>query len=281
MSDQMRELMDKLKMPFDPKYITWKPGSVKKDGTAALALAYADLRAYQNRLDELLGINWSVTYQPWGDRIICHLTIEGITRSSTGEPDSQSEKQEMGGTVAEAQAMKRACAMFSLGRYLYSLPSVWADFDNAKKTFTPAGKAKLDAIIVNHYKRWKENNVVAELADHLDADVVVKEVQADPVMQVTQPDPIAQPVQGRDPEFLALHAEFQELGESLYADKWAEVCCHNVLRITNQKTSASLDLTDQQIRKLIGGMETLQKKRIAEAVEAAAQAEGVVLKKAA
>ena len=71
---------------------------------------------YQNRLDEVCGLAWSVTYTPWGERVICHLTINGITRSSTGEADSNAEKSEIAGTAAEAQAFKRACSMFGLGR---------------------------------------------------------------------------------------------------------------------------------------------------------------------
>lgn len=53
--------------------VYWKPGSVSKDGTKALALPYATFRAYQQRLDTLCGLEWSVTYTPWSDRIICHL----------------------------------------------------------------------------------------------------------------------------------------------------------------------------------------------------------------
>lgn len=32
---------------------------------------------------------WSVSYTPWGERIICHLTLKGITRSGVGT-DSRS-----------------------------------------------------------------------------------------------------------------------------------------------------------------------------------------------
>ncbi len=82
-----------------------------------------------------------------------HLTIDGVIRSSTGESDSRSEKSEIGGTAAEAQAFKRACAMFSLGRYLYGLPSTWVEYDNDRKQFTAQGKGKLDTIIAEHYRR--------------------------------------------------------------------------------------------------------------------------------
>ena len=60
-SDKMTDILQELKKPFHPAHVTWKPGSLTKDQTKALALAYADLRAYQNRLDEICGMAWSVT----------------------------------------------------------------------------------------------------------------------------------------------------------------------------------------------------------------------------
>jgi hypothetical protein len=104
-----------------------------------------------NRLDEVCGIDWSVIYEPWGeDRIICRLTIAGVTRSSTGETTDESERSEIGGTVAEAQAFKRACAMFGLGRYLYDLPTIWVDFDAQRKRISDAGLRELN----ERYATW-------------------------------------------------------------------------------------------------------------------------------
>ena len=152
-------ILEELKRPFHPSDITWKPQAITKDQTKAMACAYGDLRAYQNRLDEVCGMNWSVTYTPWGEtKVVCHLTINGVTRSSTGESDSQSERSEIGGTAAEAQAFKRAAAMFGLGRYLYELPSVWVEYDANSKQFTDKAKAKLEGIIVQHYQRYLANN---------------------------------------------------------------------------------------------------------------------------
>lgn len=146
------EWMQELRLPFHPAMVSFKPGVVK--GKRALALAYADLRAYMNRLDEVCGADWSVQYQPWGDdKIICNLTIAGVTRSSVGETTNEADRNEIGGMVAEAQAMKRACAMFGLGRYLYNLPTIWADFDPETKQFTQHAKAKLTGTLVQHYRR--------------------------------------------------------------------------------------------------------------------------------
>ena len=152
MNEQMNTVLAELSKPFHPSAITWKPGSVSREKKVAMALAYADVRAYQNRLDDVCGMNWSVSYTPWGDKIICHVTIHGVTRSSTGEASAQSEKNEIDGTSAEAQAFKRACAMFGLGRYLYNLPTVWADYDEGRRQFTDQGKAKLNGVVAAHYQ---------------------------------------------------------------------------------------------------------------------------------
>lgn len=153
----MNDILTQLATPFEPKHITWKPGKATSDGQKCMAMTYADLRAYMHRLDEVCGMDWAVAYEPWGgDRIICRLTINGITRSSTGEMDSQDEKNGLGGTVAEAQAFKRACAMFSLGRYLYDLPNQWVEFDNQRKRITEAGMTKLE----NSYKAWYAANTL-------------------------------------------------------------------------------------------------------------------------
>lgn len=148
------ELLQRLAAPFHPTRITWKPGALTSKKDKALALAYADVRAYQERLDEVCGMGWATTFSPWGnDRIICHLTINGITRSSTGESDGQSERSEIGGTAAEAQAFKRACSAFGIGRYLYTIDSPWVEYDAEKQQLTAQAKAKLAALIANHYQR--------------------------------------------------------------------------------------------------------------------------------
>lgn len=154
----MNELLERLSQPFPPEAVTWKPGNTTKDGSKCMAMAYGDLRAYMERLDELCGLDWSVRYVPWQqERIICELTINGVTRSSTGEYGTQDEKNNIEGTVAEAQAFKRACAMFGLGRYLYDLPSVWVAFDAQAKKISKEGQAELD----NRYKAWYAKAIAA------------------------------------------------------------------------------------------------------------------------
>lgn len=160
----LEERMLDLRRFFPPGVISWKPGIKSKkardwkkgdpkDGIKIAALAYGDFRAYMRRLDDVCGGHWSVQYIPWGaDRLICELTIFGVTRSGTGEY-SEVTKDGPEGTAAEAQAFNRACTMFGLGRYLYDLPSRWVEFDPEFNNITDAGKAELDAYYVQLYNR--------------------------------------------------------------------------------------------------------------------------------
>jgi len=265
-NNPMNEILQELRKPFHPSHITWKPGMVSKDQGKALALAYADLRAYQNRLDEICGMDWSVTYTPWGDRIVCHLTIQGITRSSSGEPDSQSERSEIAGTSAEAQAFKRACAMFGLGRYLYNLPSVWVEYDPTTRQFTDKAKAKLEGIIVQHYRRTVTEDTEQSQAVAIQRrETPVEAPKPETTLENNEPEHVepqpendeVAPNATPDP----LREQFNQLGESLYGEQWAQVSRHNVERITGGKAVETGALTTEQIQKLVDGMKKLQRKR--------------------
>ena len=108
-----------LSEPFPHHLIQYRPGVKSKEGKATRAFPYVDVRAYEDRLNQLVPGDWSVAFQPWGEtKIICRLTIHGVTRSSTG--DSSGSPASVGGTAAEAQAFKRACSRFGLGRHLYA-----------------------------------------------------------------------------------------------------------------------------------------------------------------
>ncbi|MCC6454496.1 MAG: hypothetical protein IT328_06105 [Caldilineaceae bacterium] len=270
---ELQQVLDELRKPFHPSQITWKPGAVK--GERALALAYADLRAYMNRLDDVCGSDWSVAYEPWGeDRIICRLTILGVTRSSTGETTNESERSEIGGTVAEAQAFKRASAMFGLGRYLYNLPTGWADYDPKTKWFTDKAKAKLTGILVQHYRR--ATDLKTEQADLFAAEADLDEAQ--PVQEAHQGNGHSNgngnskgnsKANGKSngngatvaPELAALFEQFNTLGQDLYGDQWEKVCQRNVSRISGGKAQNSGELTPEQIQQLITGMTKLKSKR--------------------
>ncbi len=264
MNRNSSELLNALSQPFHPAHITWKPGVFNRDKSKALALAYADLRAYQQRLDEVCGMNWSVSYRPWGERIICELTIAGVTRSSTGEPDAQSEKSEIAGTAAEAQAFKRACAMFGLGRYLYTLPTVWAEFDKDGKQFTERSKARLAEIVAQHYRRHldpaaQEEEAQAPAAPESQvgtSSAGAKGKQANDHAGKGQPAarPQGKPDQPKEALVAEQRSELEELAKLYYEDKWETELKRLAGYMSGGRTEDHTSLLPAETTKLISGL---------------------------
>ena len=145
-------VLAELAQPFDPEAVEFKAGAVTQDKARALALAYVDSRVYQARLDAVAP-DWRNEYtrEYAGDRVIvtCALTVAGVTRQAIGESlqasarhDGSTVIEENAATSAEAQAFKRACSAFGLGRYLYSVPQVWAEYDAAAPAVHAGGAAR-------------------------------------------------------------------------------------------------------------------------------------------
>jgi hypothetical protein len=112
-------------------------------GNRALALAYVDARAVQDRLDDCLGVDgWQDSYEVLSDgSVMCKLSIklgversadEWLTKMDVGNAaDSSGDKMK----AAFSDALKRAAVKFGVARYLYKLPAQWCDFDPAKGQF--------------------------------------------------------------------------------------------------------------------------------------------------
>jgi hypothetical protein len=63
--------------------------------------------------------------------VTCEVTIFGLgSHSATGEEWTDDENAV---TSAEAQAFKRACSCFGLGRYLYYFAGIWMDLDDKRR----------------------------------------------------------------------------------------------------------------------------------------------------
>jgi len=127
-----KQCQEKLTAPFDETEIKFKPTAIKNN--QALALPYVDARTILDRLDEAVGPeNWHDEYQIISEnKVICKLTILGITKSDAGESSSE-EKEPLKSAVSDA--LKRAAVKFGIGRYLYKLPKFWYDFDPTKGEF--------------------------------------------------------------------------------------------------------------------------------------------------
>lgn len=125
-------LLRQLKEPFDPKFIKWRVGQTTKDKTKATALAYLDAREVYKRLDDVCGVDgWQSKLIEINGGFICELSIKindvWITKSDSADfTDIESIK---GGA---SSALKRAAAVWGIGRYLYYLPKYWIALDTHK-----------------------------------------------------------------------------------------------------------------------------------------------------
>lgn len=132
-----------LHAPFPRSAVSWRAQNMKKDGTAALALAYIDARDVMNRLDEVMGPeNWSDSYEVHQNVTICSLALrlEGgwVTKADgAGDTDVEAEK----GRISDA--FKRSAVRWGIGRYLYSIDSPWVPCES----YEANGKF--------HWRRWK------------------------------------------------------------------------------------------------------------------------------
>ncbi len=136
---QVREVAARLAAPFAADVVHFKPQTVS--GNRALAVAYIDARAVMDRLDDVLGIaGWQDTYTPLPDgTVVCRLAIrigdEWVPREDVGGESDQKDEGDKRKS-AFSDALKRVAVKFGVGRYLYSVPLQWCDYDAQKRQFT-------------------------------------------------------------------------------------------------------------------------------------------------
>lgn len=145
---EIKDFCAALEVPFDPRVIDWRVTNTSKNGKLrGQVIPYADQRAYTDRLNQLFTpAGWTRKYQVHTSAnferskdqktvakvfVTCELSISGLgAHSATGEEWTDDENA---GTSAEAQAFKRSCACYGLGRYLYHFDGVWVDLDDRKR----------------------------------------------------------------------------------------------------------------------------------------------------
>jgi hypothetical protein len=149
------KVLPELEIPFSPDQVRWRVTNTTNDKKRGQIVPYADSRAYTDRLNTLFAPQgWTREYKVQtmtnitrvrkGESIVsgkvlvtCTVTILGIgSHSGTGEEWADDDN---GMTSADAQAFKRACSCFGLGRYFYDIQAVWVDLDqNRQPARTPA-----------------------------------------------------------------------------------------------------------------------------------------------
>jgi hypothetical protein len=142
------EALLRLEEPFASKDVKWLVAATSRDGRKGRVTPYADPRAYTDRLNHVFTASgWTRNYtvntvspitrlkndkpiQTGKVLVTCVLSIPGVgTHSGCGE-EWADDPNAM--TSAEAQAFKRACSNFGLGRYFYRFGEMWVDIDEYK-----------------------------------------------------------------------------------------------------------------------------------------------------
>jgi hypothetical protein len=142
---EREKLFAQLEVPFDPAQIKWRIMRTSDDRRSGAILPFADPRAYTDRLNQLFTpAGWtreysistvpSLTRVDRGKVIVTSkvLVATAVTISRLGSHTGTGEEwadRENAVTSADAQAFKRACSCFGLGRYLYRFEETWVHLD--------------------------------------------------------------------------------------------------------------------------------------------------------
>jgi len=147
--------LTQLAEPFDPSEIKWRVTHTTQDGSRGAVIPFADPRAYTDRLNQIFTpTGWTRTYdvstvsavsRMKRDKVIqtgkvlvtCTLTIHGLG-CHTGSGEQWADEQNAM-TSAEAQAFKRACTCFGLGRYLYNFAEMWVSLNEYRQPISLPG----------------------------------------------------------------------------------------------------------------------------------------------
>src|ERR1035438_8876161 len=149
---ERKKLFEQLEVPFHPDQIKWRVMRTSNDGRTGLVLPFADPRAYTDRLNQLFTpAGWSCEYSistvpsltrvDRGKVIVTSkiLVASAVTINRLGSHAGTGEAwadRDHAATTASAQAFKRACACFGLGRYLYSFGETWVNLNGRGEPVT-------------------------------------------------------------------------------------------------------------------------------------------------
>jgi hypothetical protein len=148
-TQEIADVLLRLEEPFDKDEVKWLVAATSRDGRKGRVTPYANPRAYTDRLNEILTASgWTRQYtvhtispvtrlkkdktiQTGKVLVTCTVTVAGIgSHSGSGEEWADDENAM---TSAEAQAFKRACSCFGLGRYFYNFAEIWVELNENKQ----------------------------------------------------------------------------------------------------------------------------------------------------
>jgi hypothetical protein len=190
----MNDILTLLKAPFPVDSLSWRIGKKTnwdkqkkcpfnpKEPVKAQMLVYIDARDVQDRLDEVCGYEWSNKLKEVAGRMVCEITINGITKSDgAGDTDFEGEK----GGISDS--FKRSAVMWGVGRYLYNaknfntLIAYGKDDDDytivkrAKEEFRGIARQLGSSVQTYHY--WLDKIDTLEFDDVDDLNEIVEQAR--------------------------------------------------------------------------------------------------------
>jgi hypothetical protein len=164
-------VLARLEGPFASKDVKWLVAATSRDNRKGRVTPYADPRAYTDRLNEVVTPSgWTRVYtvhtvspvtrmkkdkpvQSGKVLVTCVVTIPGVgAHCGSGEEWADDENAM---TSAEAQAFKRACSCFGLGRYFYNFGEMWVELNDYRQ---PRQLPNLPAWALPANERGKSGN---------------------------------------------------------------------------------------------------------------------------
>ena len=163
-SMKAKDVLEALAKPFHPSLVRWRVpentiGTRLRDKRRfGRALAYLDARAVVDRLNEVMGGNWSSSLTPVTEDgqvtgFLCALTLTfpdgtSATRTDIGHVDLNL-SGDMALKAGASDALRRAAVLFGVGQYLYSLEMPQVEVDSSGRIVDPY--PEMPAEIVDPY----------------------------------------------------------------------------------------------------------------------------------
>jgi hypothetical protein len=149
-AEEQSTILAQLEAPFSTSEIKWRVTRASKDKKRGAVIPFADQRAYTDRLNKVVTPSgWTREYfvttvsnisrtlgpertiQTGKILVTCIVTIPGVGAHAGSGEEWADDDNAM--TSAEAQAFKRACSCFGLGRYFYDIVEQWVELDEHKR----------------------------------------------------------------------------------------------------------------------------------------------------
>jgi hypothetical protein len=165
--------IQQLRAPFTADAIRFKVqagGGTQQQPSKALMVAYIDARLVIERLNYVVGYDWSATFTPIDGGLECALTVRGSTRHDVGEPGDSAQGKKP--KALRSDALKRAGVQFGIGVSVYALPKMRLDPSDlyyAPSTGKLAGlKASGEKKLRDGYTAWLKNTGTKAFGDPID-----------------------------------------------------------------------------------------------------------------